>query len=962
MSATTTTIPAPAAATTPGAKRPSVMLVDGFGLIFRAYHALPPTLSTASGEQTNAVYGFASMLLDVIASRKPDYAVIALEGGKTFRHDILDAYKGTRAETPPDLIEQIDRVKELIAALGIPVRQKETFEADDVIGSLSRSLADEGYDVIIVTGDSDLLQLVEDHIIAVLPGTKRFGEFRQFDTEAVLDRYGFAPALVPDYKALVGDTSDNIPGVPGIGDKTAKTLIGTYGALEDIIAHLAEVKPPRAQKSLAENEETARISKHVATIVRDLDIDLDMEEARVGRFDRTAVADLFRVLEFRNLLQKLPESDGEASAPSADSVSETTKAHQETVVRTTVLTEDDLDAMIARIREVGEIALDVETTSTEPLQADLVGIAIAVSQHESWYVPVGHITGQKAETATGAQQALNLDAAEPAALDTRQLPLDRVREKLDPVLADETLKIYTHHGKYDEHVLIRHGFHPGPIAFDTMIAAYLLGDNSIRLKDLSFTRLGIEMTEISELIGTGRNQATMDTVALDLAAPYACGDVESTFALVAPLREALAEREQLPLLQEIELPLVTVLLRMEAGGIAIDTDELAEFAVELGMRMGELEHEIIELAGRPINIGSPKQLATLLFEEWGLPAGKKTKTGYSVDSDVLENIKDQHAIVPLILEYRTLAKLKSTYVDALPLEVNPRTGRVHTSYNQTVAATGRLSSQYPNLQNIPIRTEIGRRVRRAFIADRRPAFRTFERATLLAADYSQMELRILAHMSGEPFLVEAFRNGDDIHRATAALVYGVELDEVTSDQRRVAKTVNFGIIYGMQAFGLSRDTGMSRGDAQAFIDGYWERLPRVKEFFDETIAQGVERGYVETLLGRRRYLPDLKASNGARRAGAQRMAMNMPIQGTQADMIKIAMIDLERALKERRLPARQVLQVHDELVLEVDEPALQETAALVSEKMIGALELSVPVLTEVRTGLNWEDMRPFALA
>ncbi|MGB3329405.1 MAG: DNA polymerase I, partial [Thermomicrobiales bacterium] len=761
--------------------------------------------------------------------------------------------------------------------------------------------------------------------------------------------------------ALVGDTSDNIPGVPGIGDKTAKALIGTYGALEDIIANIDTVKPPRAQKSLAENEEQARISKHVATIVRDLDIDLDMDEAKVGRFDRTAVADLFRVLEFRTLLQKLPDTDEATSAPATDSVSETTRAHQEAVKRTTVLTEAELDAMIARIKAVGEIALDVETTSTEPLRADLVGIAIAVSQHESWYVPVGHITGQKAPAKATAQQALDLDAAGTASLDERQLSLDLVRERLDPVLADPDLKIYTHHGKYDEHVLIRHGFHPGAIAFDTMIAAYLLGDNSIRLKDLSFNRLGIEMTEISELIGTGRNQATMDTVALDLAAPYACGDVESTFALVEPLRAALAEREQLPLLQGIELPLVTVLLGMESSGIAIDTDILSEFSVELGIRMGELDHEIIELVGRPINIGSPKQLAALLFEEWGLPAGRKTKTGYSVDSDVLENIKDQHAIVPLILEYRTLTKLKSTYVDALPQEVNPETGRVHTSYNQTVAATGRLSSQYPNLQNIPIRTEIGRRVRRAFVADRRPGFRTFERATLLAADYSQMELRILAHMSGEPFLVEAFRHGDDIHRATAALVYDVELPEVTSDQRRVAKTVNFGIIYGMQAFGLSRDTGMSRSDAQAFIDGYWERLPRVKEFFDETIAKGVERGYVETLLGRRRYLPDLKATNGARRAGAQRMAMNMPIQGTQADMIKIAMINLETALKERELPARQVLQVHDELVLEVDEPALEATARLVSETMIGAMKLSVPVLTEVRTGLNWEDMHAFAL-
>lgn len=911
--------------------RKTVVLVDGFGLIFRAYHALPPTLTTASGEQTNAVYGFASMLLDVLAQRKPDYAFIALEGGRTFRHEILPDYKGTRSETPPDLIEQVERVRDLIGALGIPIQQRDSFEADDIIGSLAHRFAREGLNVIIVTGDSDLLQLVEDNVMAVLPGTRRFGDVREYDVAAVIERFGFPPELVPDYKALVGDTSDNIPGVPGIGDKTAKTLISTYGPLEDIVAHLDEVKPPRAKKSLGDNAETAKTSKHIATIVRDLDLDVDLDAARVGHFDRDAVAELFRVLEFRTLLRKLPEQAGnEATA------TQVVVAPPVDLNRTIVRTEAQLDAAVARIREVGKVAVDVETTSTEPLRADLVGIALAVSPTESFYVPVGHNEGE-------------------------QLPLDLVRERLTPVLADPKTTIYTHHGKYDYHVLLRHGFTLAPIAFDTMIAAYLLGDSSIRLKDLSFTRLGIEMTEITELIGTGKNQATMDTVDIDLAAPYACGDVESTFGLVEPLAAALAEREQTSLLETIELPLVSVLIDMERSGIAIDTEELAEFSVELGIRLGEIQHEVDELAERPINLGSNKQLATLLFDEFKLPSGRKTKTGYSVDSDVLESIRDLHAIVPLILEYRTLSKLKSTYVDALPLQVNPETGRIHTSYNQTVAATGRLSSQYPNLQNIPIRTEIGRRVRKAFVADRRPEFKTFDDAVLLATDYSQMELRILAHMSEEPFLIEAFNSGLDIHRATAALVNEVTVEDVTSVQRRIAKTVNFGILYGMQAFGLSRDTGMSRGAAQEFINNYWARLPKVKEFFDKVIAEGAARGYVSTLLGRRRYLPDLTASNGARRAGAQRMAMNMPIQGTQADMIKIAMIDLENGLKERKLPARQVLQVHDELVLEVQESALQETARLVSEKMIGALTLRVPVLTEVRSGTNWEDMTPLSL-
>jgi DNA polymerase-1 len=451
----------------------------------------------------------------------------------------------------------------------------------------------------------------------------------------------------------------------------------------------------------------------------------------------------------------------------------------------------------------------------------------------------------------------------------------------------------------------------------------------------------------------------MDTVSIDLCAPYACGDVESTYGLVAPLKAQLVDRDQLALLDSLEVPLINVLMRMEAAGIAIDKEELAEFSEELGSRIDEIKLEVNNVAGDKLNLGSNKQLATLLFETLGLPSGRKTKTGYSVDSDVLEGIKDQHPLVALILEYRTLTKLKSTYVDALPNEINPSTGRVHTNFNQTIAATGRLSSVTPNLQNIPIRTDIGRRVRRSFIADHRPEHGLFPNAILLAADYSQMELRILAHMSREPFLIEAFNAGEDIHRATAALVAGVSVDDVTSDQRRIAKTVNFGILYGMQAFGLSRDTGMSRSDAQAFIDSYWLRLPKVKEFFDTVIDNGIRDGYVHTIRGRRRYLPDLTSSNGMRRMGAQRMAMNMPIQGTQADIIKQAMLNLEAALREQELPARAILQVHDELVLELDETALESTARLVRDTMENAFVLDVPTVVETRTGQNWEDMQPY---
>ncbi len=919
------------AATKPST-RESVVLVDGFGLIFRAYFALPATMSTTTGEQTNAVYGFASMLLDVIKAREPDYAVIALEGGHTFRHDIFEEYKGTRSETPPDLIEQIGRVQQLIATLGIPVKQVDNYEADDVIGSLSRKLADDGYQVIVVTGDSDLLQLVDDNILVVLPGARRFGEVREFNNEAVFDRYGFGPEFVPDYKALVGDTSDNIPGVPGIGDKTAKSLIAQWGALESILEHREEVTPTRARNALIQHGDNAPLSKHLATIVRDLEIDLDLEEARVGHYDREEMTELFRELEFRNLLAKLPEplrngADGAEPVPVVE---------REPSIQTVVDTVEKLDHLVERIQATKTISLDVETTSTDPMKAVLVGIAIAVSEQESFYVPVGHNEGT-------------------------QLAVEDVRARLDPVISDPATEVYTHHGKYDLQVLTRHGYTDRPITFDTMIAAYLLGESSIRLKDLAFTRLGIQMTEITHLIGTGRNQATMDTVAIDLSAPYACGDVESTFGLVAPLKAQLVERDQLELLESLEVPLINVLMRMEAAGIAINREELAEFSEELGSRIDVIKLEVNNVAGDKLNLGSNKQLATLLFETLGLPSGRKTKTGYSVDSDVLEGIKDQHPLVPLILEYRTLTKLKSTYVDALPNEINPTTGRVHTNFNQTIAATGRLSSVNPNLQNIPIRTDIGRRVRRSFIADHRPDHGLFPNAILLAADYSQMELRILAHMSREPFLIEAFNAGEDIHRATAALVAGVSVDDVSADQRRIAKTVNFGILYGMQAFGLSRDTGMSRSDAQAFIDSYWLRLPKVKEFFDTVIADGIRDGYVHTIRGRRRYLPDLTSSNGMRRMGAQRMAMNMPIQGTQADIIKQAMLNLEAALRKQELPARVILQVHDELVLELDQTALPDTARLVRDTMENAFVLDVPTIVETRTGQNWEDMQPYEI-
>ena len=915
--------------TTATEQRPVVMLVDGFGLIFRAFYAIQNGLTTSSGQQVGAVFGFATMLLETIRVHRPDHAVVALEGGKTFRHESYEQYKANRPEMPPEFQEQVDVIKGLLDALNIPIMIREGYEADDVIGSLSTHLAREDRaEVLIVTGDSDLLQLVDEHVTVVLPGRQSFSDLRTFDREGVIERFGVGPELVPDYKAIVGDTSDNVAGVKGIGDKGARALLQQFGAIESIIEHIPEITPDRTRKAMEAGQRDAIESKKIVTIVRDLDVTLDWAHSSVGNYDRGRVFELFRELEFRTLINKLPEVQEKA-----DPV--VTRTFEP--VRTIVRTEEQLDALVTRIADTGRISLDVETTATDPMRAALVGIAIAVDPEESYYIPVMH-----------------------RLIDERpQLGLKMLRERLAPALAGET-RVIAHHGKYDLQVMSRHGFPIVPLAFDTMIAAFLLGESSIRLKDLAFTRLGIQMTEITELIGTGRKQVTMDVVSGDEAGAYACGDVEATLALADALAPEITERELDHLLYDEELPLVPVLVTMERTGIAVDTDYLASFSTELTERLAGLEGGIQEAAGREINIGSNKQLADLLFIELGLTAGRKTKTGYSVDADELERLRGSHPIVGLILEHRSLSKLKSTYVDSLAQSVHPDTGRVHTSFNQTIAATGRLSSTNPNLQNIPVRTDEGRRVRHAFVADARPDFRLFDDAVLLSADYSQIELRLLAHMSGEPFLVESFRRGDDIHQATAAIVYGIDLDEVNPNQRRVAKTVNFGVMYGMQAFGLARDSGLSNADAGRFIEQYWARLPKVRELFDRTINDGARNGYVVAPSGRRRYLPDLTSSNGMRRLGAERMAVNMPVQGTAADIIKVAMIRLHDALGQSDLRARLLLQVHDELVLEVERADLDATAGLVLSVMEGAAELSVPLLADVNAGPRWDEMESIA--
>jgi DNA polymerase I len=903
----------------------TLMLVDGHGLAYRAYHAMPESMATSSGEPTNAVFGFTSMLLDAIRDHNPDYIIVSFDVGKTFRHEAFEEYKAHRAPMPDDLRAQIDRMYEVLAAMNIPVYTKDGFEADDVIGTIARIAGESCDEVLIVTGDSDLLQLADGKAKILLPGRPRFSDFRLFDRDKVIERYGFEPERIPEFKALVGDTSDNIPGVPGVGEKTAKNLMGDYADLEALKEHLDEVKPPRAQKSLKENFDIALQGRELATIVRDVDLDLDLDRCVVSDFDRDQVVSIFRELEFRTLLERLP-----------DEVKPRPEAPVQESTRTMVTNQRELDEFINEAKASEALAVDVETDSTKAAAARLVGIAVATGPHSSYYIPVGHASNGR-----------------------KQLDSDTVHDALAPILENPDTRLYAHNAKYDAVVLERHGYSLPRFTFDTMIAAYILGESALGLKELAFTRLGIEMQEITSLIGKGKNQITMDLTDIDQAGDYACADVESTWQLKSVLDPELEKHKQADLFYDIEMPLIDVLIDMETTGIALDVELLKSVSRQLTGEIKELEDEIYGLAGQKFNINSPRQMANILFEELKLPAGRKTKTGYSVNQEVLEQLRDAHEIIPLILEYRQLQKLKSTYVDALPNQVNPETGRVHTSFNQTVAATGRLSSTDPNLQNIPVRSGIGRTVRRAFIPDNDPETCPFdEPATFLAADYSQVELRLMAHFSEDETLLSAFQAGQDIHAATAADVFGVKLEDVTSDMRRIAKTVNFGIMYGMQAYGLSRDTGMPRHEAQDFIDTYFERFPGVRSYLDNTIQLAKEQLYVSTLFGRRRYVSDINASNFNRRTAAERIAINMPLQGTAADIMKIAMIRMQRALKNEGYKARMILQVHDELLFEVPESEVSSLAKTVREVMENVTELRVPLVTEVSRGLNWEELEP----
>jgi DNA polymerase-1 len=934
------------------AQREVLAIVDGHALAYRAYHALREAgLSTSGGEPTFAVFGFSSILLTTIQERRPAYLAVSFDVGKTFRHEQYAEYKATRRETPEDFEPQLRRIQQLIRALNIPIYTAAGYEADDVIGTLARQATAQGVDTLIVTGDTDTLQLVDAQVRVLLANPyQRGANTTLYDYERVLERYeGLRPDQLADLRGLKGDVSDNIPGVRGIGEKGAINLLKQFGSVESIYASLDQV-PSRYRKALEGQEESARFSKQLAQIECEVPVVLDLSACALHDYDRDAVVKLFQELQFRpDMIKRLPSRrESEAlslpdtpTLPAAPALASTPAGPAqlsmfgEDVVApevqgvgsfTVVRDEAGLAALVGALTAAPGFAFDAETSSLDSLRAGLVGIALATRPGHGFYIPVGHHAGE-------------------------QLGLKQVLDALRPFVSDPGKPKYAHNAKFDVEVLEAAGVPVAGVTFDSMLAAGLLG-KAMGLKELAFFELGLQMTEIVELIGKGKSQMSMAEAPIERVAPYAAADADVTLRLVERLRAELdAEPRLADLFYKLEMPLLPVLVRMEQAGIGLDTGFLRELGSRMGEQQAQIQERIFGLAGRHFNIGSSQQLSAVLFDELKLPTEGlgKTKTGqYSLTAQTLEDMRDKHEIIELIIAYRQISKLKSTYVDALPELVDPQTGRVHTSFNQMGAATGRLSSTSPNLQNIPIRTEEGREIRRAFVAQPGHQF--------VAADYSQIELRVLAHITQDPGLIEVFQNEGDIHAATAAALYGKAPEQVTKNERRVAKTVTFGIIYGISSFGLAPRIGASRQEAQRLIDALFARYPGLREYIDATLQEGKARGYVQTLFGRRRRFAE-SAWKGPARQATEREAINAPIQGTSADLIKLAMTRLDEELRRHNLRSRLLLQVHDELLLEAPEHEVQAVAALTCKVMEQIYTLRVPLRVDVEAGPNWDEMQ-----
>lgn len=896
-----------------------IVLVDGSSYLYRAFHALPP-LTNSRGEATGAVKGVISMLRRLCKDYPESPIVVVFDAkGKTFRDDMYEAYKAQRPPMPDELREQIEPIHDIVRAMGLPLLCVPGVEADDVIGTLARQASAESRPVIISTGDKDMAQLVDKHTTLVNTMTDTV-----LDIEGVKDKFGIPPELIIDFLALMGDKVDNIPGVPGVGEKTALALLQGLGGLEDIYGALDKVAELefRGAKNMGAKLEAERanadLSYQLATIKTDVELDQGPSELRNAAPDNGALQALFTRLEFNTWLE---ESLGDVDP--ADN------AEQAAGVYETVLTQADLDRWLQRLNEAEVFAFDTETTSLDYMEAQVVGVSFAVVTGEAAYVPLAH-------DYLGAPE---------------QLDRDSVLKQLQPLLEDDTKAKLGQNLKYDASVLANHDITLRGIAFDTMLESYVLDSTGSRhdMDSLALKYLGMKTIHFEDVAGKGAKQLTFNQVKVEDAAPYAAEDADITLRLHEALwPKVQAEPSLVSVFEEIELPLVPVLSRIERQGALISRELLAQQSIELGTRLGELQGQAYDLAGQEFNLGSPKQLGQILFEKLELPVIKKTPKGApSTAEDVLVELALDYPLPKLLLEYRSLSKLKSTYTDKLPEMINPQTGRVHTSYHQAVTATGRLSSSDPNLQNIPIRTEEGRRIRQAFIAP--------EGYQIVAADYSQIELRIMAHLSGDTGLLQAFNDARDVHRATAAEVFEVTEDEVSGDQRRKAKAINFGLIYGMSAFGLAKQLHLGRNEAQLYIDRYFERYPGVADYMDRTRALAREQGYVETLFGRRLYLPEINARNKMRAQAAERTAINAPMQGSAADIIKRAMLAADQWLQQGEADARMIMQVHDELVLEVAADQVPQVCDHLCDLMSGAAELAVPLLVEAGVGENWDE-------
>ena len=909
----------------PQERQPLLMIMDGHAMVHRSFRAISQQrnlTSSATGEDTTGVFGFTNVFLNALANHNPAYCAIAFDtSAPTFRHEQFEDYKAQRPPSPPELRPQFDRVKQLMAAFGVPVFELDGWEADDVIGTLTRQAEEAGVDSVILTGDRDTFQLISPRVRVDLASSIQ--DRKVYNEEELAGRYsGLTAAQQPDFKALVGDSSDNIPGVPKVGEKRAATLLNDYHNLEGIYENLEAVKPPSVKSALGENRERAFENRKLMTIDREAPVSLDLEQCRFWRYERRDVVALLTELEFFSVVSRVPNPDG-ADAGQSDASQEAETATDYTVVQT----QEQLDSMIASIEETGNFTFDTETTDLDAMRAQLAGLSFAVAPGRAWYIPVGHREGQ-------------------------QLSLESVLAAVRPLFESPDIAKCAHNANYDMTVLANHGIRFANVDFDTMIAAHLLGRsyNQLGLKDLSLNELGHEMTNIKELIGSGRKQITFDQVDIPAAADYAAADADITFRLRDVFEPQLEKDNLRGLMDETELELLPVLVTMQRHGIKMDSGVLHEMSADLYRQIEQIKSDIYQSVGHEVNLDSPKQLSDLLFAELGLPKTRRTKTGFSTDANALEGLKGIHPVVDGILEYRQVSKLKSTYVDALPDMVNPATGRVHTSYNQTGSATGRVSSSDPNLQNIPIRTELGRQVRRAFVADGAPDWQLF------SADYSQIELRVLAHLSQDPGLLEAFQRGEDIHASTASLMFEVPINEVDSEMRRIAKVLNFGVIYGLSPHGISQQTGFTREQGREFIDTYFAKYPGISDYLETVKAQARADQYVETVLGRRRYLPEINSPNFNTRGGAERMAINMPIQGTAADIMKLAMVRVQRRLDAEEMQTKMLLQVHDELVFETPRKELDALRELVFDEMPAAMSLDVTLKVDAKWADNWGDM------